>query len=95
VVVQALCPGMTSTELHRTPEYQAAGFDPGRIPSWLWMTPEAVVDAGLRELGRSVVCVPGAQNKLIAGLPRVVPARLLAKAAQAAMSQTDSPPAAR
>jgi short-subunit dehydrogenase len=95
VAVQALCPGMTATELHRTPEYQAAGFEPGRIPRWLWMPPEAVVDISLRELGRSVVCIPGAKNQLIAGLRRVLPAGLLAKGAEAAMLRTERPVAAR
>ena len=56
VQVQALCPGMTLTELH-----ERGGFDVSWVSSW--MTAEQVVDcsfAGLR-MGE-VVCVPGLQD---------------------------------
>src|SRR5919109_1270658 len=40
VRVQALCPGFIHTELQ-----QRAGIDTSRLPAWVWMTPEAVVEA--------------------------------------------------
>ena len=45
VRVQALCPGFTHTEFQ-----QRAGIDVSTIPTWAWMTPEAVVEASLAAL---------------------------------------------
>ena len=62
VHVQTLCPGFTYTEFQ-----QRAGVDISKIPTFAWMTPEAVVDASLRALQRrQVVCVPGLVNRLLA-----------------------------
>jgi short-subunit dehydrogenase len=56
VQVQALCPGMTLTELH-----ERGNFDVSWVASW--MTPEQVVDASLAGLRLGeVVCVPGLQD---------------------------------
>ena len=38
--VQTLCPGFTHTEFQ-----QRAGIDVSKIPTFAWMTPEAVVEA--------------------------------------------------
>ncbi len=62
VRIQALCPGMTVTEFH-----DQAGITHSRIPSFMWMSSDAVVMEllrGLRE-GR-VIVVPGTLNKLLA-----------------------------
>ncbi|MFC1850223.1 SDR family NAD(P)-dependent oxidoreductase [candidate division CSSED10-310 bacterium] len=57
---QALCPGFTRTEFQ-----QQAGVDASRIPSFLWMEPEKVVDISLQTLKRDVVlCVPGFINRM-------------------------------
>jgi short-subunit dehydrogenase len=65
VRVQTLCPGFTLSEFHDAPQYEQYHIKE-RIPHWLWMTPEAVVEASLRALGEDRrVCVPGRQNQLI------------------------------
>lgn len=66
VQVQALCPGMTMTEMHIRGD-----FDVSWVPSW--MTAEQVVEAsfeGLR-LGE-VVCVPGLQDAALTAEMRAV-----------------------
>jgi hypothetical protein len=69
VRVQALCPGLTQTEI-----FEAAGVDVSSLPGFLWMTPEAVVEASLAALERDeVVCVPGLGNRTLASLARALP----------------------
>ena len=66
VRVQALCPGFTLTEFHDAPEYASYPIK-DRVPGWLWMKSEQVVQASLQALGEdSVVCVPGIKNQWIA-----------------------------
>jgi short-subunit dehydrogenase len=63
--IQALCPGYTYTEFHNSPDYQ--GNEREKLPSWVWMTAEEVVEYSLRCLSRSkVIVVPGFKNQLIA-----------------------------
>ena len=66
VRVQALCPGLTRTGFLSTPEYE--GFDYRRVPSWMWMTAEAVVDRSLAT--EEPVCIPGLYNRLFVGAMR-------------------------
>src|SRR5262245_20364434 len=73
VCVQALCPGFTHTEFQ-----QRAGIDVSTIPAYVWMTPEAVVEASLAALRRrQIVCVPGLMNRLLALLIGAAPRRLV------------------
>src|SRR2546428_748642 len=73
VRVQALCPGFTHTEFQ-----QRAGIDVSTIPTWAWMTPEAVVEASLAALRRGqIVCVPGLMNRLLVLLIGAAPRRLV------------------
>lgn len=66
VRVQALCPGFTLTEFHDAPEY-APYHIKERIPAWLWMKPEQVVEKSMHALAKDqVIYVPGGLNKLIA-----------------------------
>ena len=61
VRVQALCPGMTHTELH-----QAAGLREARIPRIAWMTAEYVVAESLKGLRENrTVVVPGLLYKIL------------------------------
>ncbi len=77
VHLQALCPGFTHTEFQ-----QRAGIDVAAIPSFAWMTPEAVVEASLAALRRGkVVCVPGLGNRLLATLINGLPRRLVSRCA--------------
>lgn len=83
VTVQALCPGFTRTEFHASEHFQAGGRGLPHTPAFLWMTPEEVVSCSLRALGREVVCIPGAVNRLIASLPAFVPPEVIGRAAGA------------
>jgi uncharacterized protein len=74
VLVQALCPGFTVTELHDSVKPGPTNdlFNPRRIPGWLWMQPEQVAEASLRALerGRSGVVTPGLHYRLGAAAAR-------------------------
>lgn len=72
VHVTALCPGFTYTEFHDangTRELVTSA-----TPAWLWLGADEVAAAGYEavEANRGV-CVPGAPNKAIAALGKVVP----------------------
>jgi short-subunit dehydrogenase len=73
VLVQALCPGMTHTEFHAR-----SGSDAERrIPGWLWLSPERVVDESLAALSeRRTVCIPGRRWRALMVLTRLVPPRI-------------------
>ena len=80
VTVQALCPGFTRTEFHMTEHFQSGGKRLPQTPAFLWMTPEEVVTCSLRALGREVICIPSAVNKLIARLSAFVPPDVVGRA---------------
>lgn len=71
VRVTVVCPGLTRSEFHDDPGLRAS-TDPA--PSWLWMSAEAVAEAGYAacEAGRAL-SVPGAGNKAVAALARLAP----------------------
>lgn len=65
IQVQALCPSFTRTEFYNTDEYREK--DDSRIPNFLWMTSDQVVEQSIRALGKgSVVYVPGTMNQIAA-----------------------------
>jgi short-subunit dehydrogenase len=68
-------PGFTRTELHTR-----AGVDASRIPRWMWLTPDAVAEEGLRALatGRRV-CVPTWRYRALVTAMRTLPVRQRAK----------------
>jgi uncharacterized protein len=72
VHVTALCPGMTYSEFHDANGTRAQVS--AQIPAWAWMGADEVAAAGYEaaEANRPV-SVPGAPNKLIAGLAKVLP----------------------
>jgi len=77
VRVLALCPGYTHTEFH-----ERAGVDVPRLPRWLWLEPEAVVNTGLRDLRRGkVVSVPGRHYRALVALARLTPPRVVTASA--------------
>jgi len=78
VRVQALCPGLTTTEI-----FKRAGADTSGLPGFLWMEPEAVVQESLASLAKdSVVCVPGLGNRALANLARALPHAASSRIAQ-------------
>jgi short-subunit dehydrogenase len=69
VRVQSLCPGYTYTEFHDT-----LGVDRARIPRFLWMKAEDVVDASLSGLERGApLVVPGWIYKVTVAALRILP----------------------
>ncbi|MEO0982044.1 MAG: SDR family oxidoreductase [Pseudomonadota bacterium] len=67
----ALCPGLTESEFHDVAEMREALDD---APAWLWMDAEPVVAAGISAVRRGQpVIVPGAANKGLATLAKVLP----------------------
>jgi len=69
VRVQALCPGLTHTEI-----FERAGSDVSALPEFLWMDADAVAKESLAALASdTVVCVPGLGNRTLANLTRLLP----------------------
>ena len=69
VRVQSLCPGFTLSEFH-----DAMPFDRKAIPSWLWTSADAVVDASLRGLDRGrLFVIPGWRYRLLVFIMRGFP----------------------
>ena len=69
VRVQALCPGLTHTEI-----FEQAGVDTSGLPELLWMEADEVVLESLAALERGqVVFVPGLGNRALSSLVRVLP----------------------
>jgi short-subunit dehydrogenase len=76
VKVQVLCPGFTRTEFQ-----ERAGINAARIPSFAWMSAEAVVEASLAGLARGdVVCIPGLGNRMLASLISATPRSVMRRA---------------
>ena len=69
VRVQALCPGFTLSEFHDTMH-----FDRKKIPAWMWMSADEVVETSLRALDRGqLFVVPGWRYRLLVRIMRAVP----------------------
>lgn len=91
VRVQALCPGLTRTDFHSTPDYE--GHDLTAFPSWLWLDVRKVVRDSLAALGsRRVICIPGWQYRLLVPIARAWPFSVLGKKALAERRSRRCPP---
>jgi uncharacterized protein len=72
VRIQALCPGFTYTEFH-----DVLGMDRSRIPSFLWMSAESVIEASLRGLVQNrLFVIPGRHYRLFVAISRWFPRTL-------------------
>lgn len=72
IKVQALCPGFTYSEFH-----DVAGMDRNRIPAWLWMKAEDVVNESLAGLAQGkLFVVPGRIYKGVVAIQSVIPSWL-------------------
>lgn len=60
IVVQALCPGFTRTEI-----FEHGDNDPSDIPAFLWMTSDEVVTISLKAVAQKrVIVTPGWHNQI-------------------------------
>lgn len=74
ITVTAVAPGFVRTEFH-----QRMGVSTGGIPQFLWLAPEPMVRAALRDVARGrAVSIPTARYKILTALVRLLPARALA-----------------
>ena len=72
VKVQALCPGFTYSEFH-----DVMGMDRGRIPAFLWLRAEDVVEMSLAGLARGkLFVVTGGVYKALVTMERLIPRAL-------------------
>jgi len=79
--VTALCPGLTDTEFH---DVAGTRERAANAPEWMWMQPDAVVEAGIEAVERGQpVIVPGSVNKGITTLAKLLPDPLARAAMQA------------
>lgn len=75
VRVAVVCPGFAHTEFH-----QRAGIRKEKIPAWMWLDPQRVVDEGLADLRRGkVVSVPTLRYRVLAAAGRHLPRRLVSQ----------------
>ncbi|MDB5424331.1 MAG: oxidoreductase, short-chain dehydrogenase/reductase family [Phenylobacterium sp.] len=72
VHVTALCPGLTYSEFHDVNGERAQISS--STPPWLWMGADEVAAAGYEAVeANRAVCVPGAPNKAIAAVAKLIP----------------------
>lgn len=72
VHVTALCPGFTYSEFHDVNGTRA--LVSASTPPWLWLGADEVAAAGYEAVeANRAVCVPGAPNKAIAALAKLLP----------------------
>ena len=72
VHVSALCPGFTYSEFHDVNSMRAEITRP--IPAWRWMGPDEVAASGYEAVeANRAVCVPGAPNKALAAVAKILP----------------------
>jgi short-subunit dehydrogenase len=73
VGVHAVCPGYVHTEFHAR-----AGIDMTKLPSFLWLEVDDVVNESLADVAKGkVMSVPGVQYKALVSAGRMIPRSLL------------------
>ncbi|MCV7103968.1 SDR family NAD(P)-dependent oxidoreductase [Mycobacterium palustre] len=76
VGVHAVCPGYVRTEFH-----SRAGIDMAKLPSFMWLEVDDVVDKSLADIAAGrVISIPGVHYKALVAAGRIMP-RGLARAA--------------
>jgi len=72
VHVSALCPGFTYSEFHDVNGTRAQVSQ--SLPAWLWLGADEVAASGYEAVeANRPVCVPGAPNKTIAAIAKILP----------------------
>ncbi|MCE7737157.1 MAG: SDR family NAD(P)-dependent oxidoreductase [Candidatus Heimdallarchaeota archaeon] len=66
IVVQALCPGFTYSDFHKTDEFKAANLDIySRVPKFAWLSSKKVVEISLKGVKKKkIVVIPSWRHKL-------------------------------
>jgi short-subunit dehydrogenase len=73
ITLQSLCPGYTITEFQ-----DRLSVDKSRIPKWLWMTSDFVVEESLKGFDRrKLIVVPGWRYKVAVAAMKVLPGSVL------------------
>jgi short-subunit dehydrogenase len=71
----ALCPGLTRTEFQ-----QRGNIATGRVPGWMWLDVDRVVDDCLRDLQRGkTISVPSKRYKIIVAIGKLLPTSVVSK----------------
>lgn len=87
VNVLVLCPGFTRTDFQGT-----AGIDSSAVPSFLWMSAEAVAESAVNAFERGhAECVPGLANRVAGWLAAALPVALTARVSGIVASRVESP----
>ncbi len=87
VNVLVLCPGFTRTDFQAT-----AGIDSSAVPSFLWMSAEAVAESAVNAFERGhAECVPGLANRVTGWLSAALPVALTARVSGIVASRVESP----
>jgi len=74
----AVCPGFVRTEFH-----QRANLDLSKVPRWMWLQPDQVVDEAIRDLlGGKAISVPSRRYRLLTSASRLMPRSLVARVAR-------------
>lgn len=88
VRLQLLCPGFTRTEFQ-----EVAGVRTDNLPSFAWMSPEAVVEISLEALRKGeLLVIPGGGNRVIGALVRVMPSAVARRVGAALLRRTLAEP---
>jgi uncharacterized protein len=78
VGVHAVCPGFVHTEFHAR-----AGIEMAKLPSFLWLEVDDVVNSSLDDIaGGKVISVPGVQYKALVTAGRLIPRSLVRAASK-------------
>ena len=91
VRAQVLCPGLTLSEFHDDPQFEKYRIKE-RVPRWLWMTSEEVVEASLNSLAKNrIVCIPGLKNQIIVAISRTGLTSILMNLLRKVLTSKDIP----
>ncbi|MEE1940586.1 SDR family oxidoreductase [Streptomyces sp. TRM 70361] len=75
VRLMALCPGFVRTEFHRRAEMRTE-----KVPGWMWLNADRVVDTAMADLARGrVLCIPDPRYKTLLGVARLAPHGLVSR----------------
>jgi uncharacterized protein len=78
VKATAVCPGFVRTEFH-----QRAGLDLSRVPRWMWLQPEQVVQEAMSDLlGGKAISIPSRRYRLFTSVSRLLPRSVVARLAR-------------